>query len=83
VKQGRAVFVPARDRLRWPDRSADDGLDHGFAVFDDDVEVDFAVFVLLAELGFGRADRLGQAFVADVGLFGLLLGLLKARMQVA
>jgi len=36
-----------------------DRFDDGFAVFDDDIELDFPVLVLLAELGFGGADRLG------------------------
>ena len=63
--------------------SADDRLDDGFAVFDHHVELDLAVLVLLAELGFGGADRFGQAFEADVGFFGLLLGLLELAVKVA
>ncbi len=58
-------------------------LHDGLAVFDHDVEVNFAVLVLFTQLGLGGPDRFGEAFVGDVGLFGLLLGLLKARVQVA
>ena len=62
---------------------ADDRFYDGFAVFDHDVEVDFAIFVLLAEFGFGGADGFCEAFEGDVCLLGLLLRLLKARVQVA
>ena len=55
----------------------------GFPILDHHVEINFAILVLFAQLGFGGADGFGEAFVADVGLFGLLLGLLKARVQVA
>jgi hypothetical protein len=63
--------------------SAHDGFDERFAVFDYDVEVDFAVFVLFAQLGFGGAERFGQPLQADAALLSLLFGLLQARVQLA
>jgi hypothetical protein len=63
--------------------SAHNRLHDGAAVFDHHVEVDFAVLVLLAELGFGRANGLGEALVGNVRFLGLLLGLLKLGVKVA
>jgi hypothetical protein len=62
---------------------ADNRLNHGFAVFDHHVEVDFAVLVLFAKLGFGRANGFGEALVGDVRFFGLQLGLLQLGVEVA
>jgi hypothetical protein len=39
--------------------------------------------VLFAELGFGGPDRLGEAFVGDVRLLRLLLGVLELGVKVA
>jgi hypothetical protein len=80
LKSGRAKLAAARS---LPLALAHNRLNHGFAVFDHHVEVDFAVLVLFAEFGFGGADGFGQAFVGDVGLLGLLLRLLEARVEIA
>src|SRR6478609_10127800 len=71
----------------WPElaspASAYRRLDDRLAVSDHDVELDLAIFVLFAELGFSGADRFGHAFERDLGFVGLLLGLLQPRVQLA
>ena len=56
-------------------------LSTALAVFDHDVEVDFAVFVLFAQLGLGGLERFGKPFDADrARVLGLTLGFDQARV---